>query len=105
MEYPTAGTYEYTAINATAMTISSTVSTEVFAANAERVGVRIINNGPYLAYLGIGEDASKTKGIKLIRDASWEMTREKLFRGTINAISNTASAAKGLVVRDEYIVS
>jgi len=104
MAYPTEGTTEYTSINSTAMTLSGTTSEQIFAANAERTNMRITNNGPYLIFLGLGLAASKTKGIKLVRDATWEMDTTNIFRGIVNGISNTVSAAQDVTVQDGYII-
>ena len=103
MEYPTTGTYEYNTVNTTGMTISGTVSTQVFSSNPRRIYARIRNDGPNLAYIGVGVEASKTKGELLIRGATWETDRNKIYRGTINAIANTAATSQRLSVLDGYI--
>ncbi len=91
MEYPKEGLSEYNTVTTTGITISSTVSTQLFAANARRVYARITNKGVPGIYIGLGVAASTSSGFRLNRNETWETTRNGLFRGAINAISNTAS--------------
>ena len=102
MEYPKEGIIEFNTITNTTVVISSTTSTVALATNARRVYARFTNRGGRLIYLGLGVDASKTGGLILARDEIWETTQNGLYRGAINAISNTAYTAQNLRVFEGY---
>lgn len=102
MEYPTTGITEFNTINETSVSVSSTSSTSVLAARNTRVFTRLTNKGLYAIFLGLGTTATKTRGIRLGKDETYEFNREKIWRGAINAISNTAQGAQALVISEGY---
>ncbi len=75
------------------------VTTVAMAANATRVYACLINDSDEDIYLGLGVAAVLNKGIRLNRlGGSYEITKQNLFRGAINAIC--ASGGKVLTTVD-----
>ena len=104
MDYPTTGFSEFNnAYNHTALSISSTTSTTILPALSTRTFARFQNNGGNSIYLGFGVAAVKEKGFRLMPSESVEFYGNKLYRGAINGISNTASSAQKIVPFEGYI--
>jgi len=78
MEYPTKGGYEFNTFATTAVTLSTTSSGTILAANSTRIYARVTNPDSSTRSrltIWLGEPAFKTSGIFLDRGQSWETER------------------------------
>ncbi|KKK79512.1 hypothetical protein LCGC14_2832770 [marine sediment metagenome] len=76
-------------------------TTQVLAANDNRLGAEFVNDSPDVIYLARGNDAVVGSGIRLNPNGgSYGMETSNLFLGIINAISDGDEA--NLTVSEEY---
>ncbi len=76
-------------------------TTQVLAANPNRIGAEFVNDSSAVIYLARGNDAVVGSGIRLNpKGGSYGMGTDNLFLGIINAISDGDEA--NLTVSEEY---
>ena len=74
-----------------------TSTTEILAANANRLYALVVNNSSSSVYLALGVNAVLNKGIRInANGGSYEIKTDNLFIGAINGIS--AAGSKNVTV-------
>lgn len=72
---------------------ATTTSSTVLAANPNRKYAYINNQSGSTIYIKLGAAAVVGQGIKLVNDSKYEITRDNLWLGTVNAITNAGTHA------------
>lgn len=75
-----------------AVTVQSSGATLILAANANRVGVTLYNNGSVTVYIGVNSSVSTSNGIVLAAAGAYDFNGWKCYRGDIYGIAASATA-------------
>jgi hypothetical protein len=75
-----------------AVTVQSSASgTQILAANNERRGVIIYNNGANVVYLGFDSNVTTSNGMPMMPQSSFTLTGDRCWRGIIRGIATSST--------------
>lgn len=75
-----------------AVTVQSTAGgTQILAANNERRGVIIYNNGNNVVYVGFDGNISASNGMPILPQASFTLNGDRCWRGIIQGIATSST--------------
>lgn len=74
------------------VTVQSSSSTLILAANTNRVGITLYNNGSVTVYIGTDSSVATTTGIVMAAGAAYNFNGWKAYRGPIYGIAASATA-------------